>query len=122
MPYSINTAGEIVIDGSRTLTPGGTAVTVSGATVSGKQDSGTSQPEIVVVGGGGKTTEALGNIIMSGFRSAKPTGTVGVGQGHGSSATTSAESFRGEAGAARWQGLGLLVSINLASLVYTLLN
>ena len=101
LSYSINTYSDLIIIGSQTLTPGGSAAVISGATVSAVMGGGTSGPEVVVGQGASKTTEGLGDVIMSGFGAVTtPTGSAGVGGSSlGASPSASTADFKG--GAAR---------------------
>ena len=110
LPYSINAASAVVVAGSRTLTPGGAAITISGTLVSEIRGSGSARPEVVIGKGPGQTTEALGGVIMSGFGPAGPTGTAGVGNGGGSNGTSGPESFTGVAAANR-HGICVVLSL-----------
>ncbi|KAL8831308.1 MAG: hypothetical protein Q9191_000927, partial [Dirinaria sp. TL-2023a] len=94
--YSVNAASDVVVAGSRTLSPGGAAITISGTVVSELRGSGSAKPEIVVGEGADRTTEALGNVIMNGF--APATSIPGlVDKPGGSNSTTGVESFTGDA-------------------------
>ena len=103
-PVTANSASEYIIEG-QTLTPGGSAITVSGSRIS----LAPSASDVVV----GSSTEALGPIIMDGFG---PSATAGsIGSGSANLTGTSPDAFTGGAGWERQIGGWSVVAVGLGT-------